>query len=97
MTYFEKEKLPTQLYDAVITIEWSQDSNFIKAYKDPFDGWRIAFDTVFNNAGGFTSVEEYLEKQFDLYDDGNSYFEELCIEKDQQIIYLKNNSRFLIN
>lgn len=94
MLYLEKEKLPAQLYDAVITIEWSQDSNFIKAHKDPLNGWRIVFDTIFNNAGGFDSVEEYIEKQFDLYDDDNSYFEELCIEDDKQIIYLKDNSIF---
>lgn len=94
MTYFEKEKLPAQLHDAIITIGWSQDSNFVKAYEDPFNGWRIVFENIFNNAGGFTSVEEYIEKQFDLYDDNNSYFEELCVEDDQQIIYLKENSIF---
>ena len=94
MMYFEKDKLPAQLYDAVITIEWSQDSNFVKAYKDPSDGWRIVFDTVFNNAGGFDSVEQYIEKQFDLYDDDHSYFEELCVEDNEQIIYLKDGSIF---
>lgn len=94
MIYFEKDKLPAQLHDAVITIEWSQDSNFVKAYKDPNDGWRIVFDTIFNNPGGFNSVEQYLEKQFDLYDDNHSYFEELCVEDDQQIIYLKDGSVF---
>ena len=62
MLYLEKEKLPAQLYNAVITIEWSQDSSFIKAYKDPSNGWRIVFENIFNNAGGFTSVEEYIEK-----------------------------------
>lgn len=94
MMYFKKDELPAQLYDAVITIEGFQDSNFEKAYKDPNNGWRIVFDTEFNNAGRFTSVEEYLEKQFDLYYNGNSYFEELCIEDDQQVIYLKEGSIF---
>lgn len=94
MIYFEKDKLPAQLHDAVIIIELSQDSNFVKAYKDPYNGWRIVFDTIFNNDGGFDSVEQYIEKQFDLYDDDHSYLEELCIEDDQQIIYLKNGSVF---
>lgn len=94
MMYFKKDKLPALLHDAIITIEWSQDSNFVKAYKDPSDGWRIVFDAIFNNPGGFDSVEQYLEKQFDLYDDGHSYFEELCVEDNQQIIYLKDGSIF---
>ena len=82
------------MHDAVIIIEWSQDSSFVKAYKDPSNGWRIVFKNIFNNAGGFTSVEEYIEKQFDLYDDNHSYFEELCVEDNQQVIYLKDNSVF---
>lgn len=94
MIYFQKDKLPASLHDSVMLIELFQNSNFVKAYKDPSNGWRIVFDIEFNNAAGFTSVEEYIEKIFDLYDDGNSYFEELCIEDDQQIIYLKDGSVF---
>lgn len=94
MTYLEKDKLPAQLHDVVITIELSQGSNFVKAYRDPSNGWRIVFNKMFNNAGGFASIEEYLKKQFDLYDDNHSYFEELCEEDNQQIIYLKDGSTF---
>lgn len=94
MMYFEKDKLPNLLYDTVIIIEMYQNSKFVKAYKDPSDGWRIVFDKIFNNPAGFASVEEYIEKQFDYYNDGNSYLEELCVEDDQQIIYLKEGSVF---
>lgn len=94
MLYLEKTELPTQLHDVVVIIKLSQGSQFVKAYQDPFNGWRIVFKDIFNNAGGFASVEEYLEKQFDLYDDNHSYFEELCIEDTQQTIYLKDNSIF---
>lgn len=94
MTYLEKDKLPAMLHVAVITIEWSQDSNFIKAYRDSSNGWRIVFDKMFNNAGGFTSVEKCIEKHLDIYNDNHSYFEELCEEDNQQIIYLKEGSTF---
>lgn len=94
MMYFKKDELPALLHDSIMIIELAQNSNFVKAYKDPYNGWRIVFDTEFNNFGGFASVEEYIEKQFDLYDNDNSYFEELCVEDDQQIIYLKESSVF---
>ena len=84
MIYKDKNMLPSFLRNAVVTIERSQDSEFIKAYKKD-DGWRLVFKTLFNNSGGFSDIESYLEKQFD---DNNSCFEELCIENDQQIIYL---------
>ena len=83
MIYKDKNMLPSFLYNAIVTIELSQDSEFIKAYKKD-DGWRLVFKTLFNNSGG--DIESYLEKQFEFND--NSYFEELCIENDQQIIYL---------
>ena len=85
MIYKDKNMLPSFLYNAVVTIEWSQDSEFIKAYKKD-DGWRLVFKTLFNNSGCFSDIESYLEKQFEF--DNNSCFEELCIENDQQIIYL---------
>ena len=84
MIYKDKNMLPSFLYNAVVIIERSQDSEFIKAYKKD-DGWRLVFKTLFNNSGGFSDIESYLEKQFN---DDNSCFEELCIENDQQIIYL---------
>ena len=93
MIYFLKN-LPAQLYDIIHIIELSQNSKFNKAYKDPYNGWRIVFDILFKNTNRLTNIEKYIEKQFDTYNEGLSYFEELCVEDNQQIIYLKDNSTF---
>ena len=94
MKYKDKNVLPSLLQDAISRIEQYQNSEFIEAYRDFNDGWRIAFKTAFHNLGGFSNIEEYLEQQFNVFLDGHSYFEELCIENGQQIIYLKDGSTF---
>ena len=55
MIYKHKNMLPSFLYNAVVTIEWSQNSEFIKAYKKD-DGWRLVFKTLFNSSTDLTSI-----------------------------------------
>lgn len=94
MKYKDKNALPSLLQDVINIIEQYQNSEFIEAYRDFNDGWLITFRTEFHNLGGFSSVEDYLEQQFNVFLDNNSYFEELCMEDNQQIIYLKDDSTF---
>ena len=104
MTYRDKNALPSLLHDVIDTIEKSQNSEFVEAYRDFNDGWRIVFKTLFNNPREFSKlgdflescskIESYLENQFDVFSNNHSYFEELCIEFNQQVIYLKDGSKF---
>lgn len=94
MKCFKKEDLPDVLKSIITHIEVDQNSNFIKAFKYDDNSWRLEFDSIFRNTFKFKYIEEYIKNMFDLDDNDDSYYDDLYIVGNKQVIYLKFGSIF---